>query len=167
MVIYFFPYFYQVSLSKRFFEPQSSHFTFGSGCTVPFKKTRLFAVQLWPLFFLKYFFRRAMLQLEIGLSKPDESHSEQSETKTRKTAFCSSKTLKSCAGDWPTATGCPVSNPDNNCANGPLNTVHSVFFSKTLFDFIKSISGLIELKFSGKTPNEVLYAPIYFWGVYF
>ena len=46
-------------------------------------------------------------------------------------------------------------------------TVHSVFFSKTLFDFKKSISGLIELKFSGKTPNEVLYAPIYFWGVYF
>ena len=45
-------------------------------------------------------------------------------------------------------------------------TVHSVFF-KTLFDFKKSISGLIELKFSGKTPNEVLYAPIYFWGVYF
>ena len=40
------------------------------------------------------------------------------------------------------------------------------FFSKTLFDFKKSISGLIELKFSGKTPNEVLYAPIYFWGVY-
>ena len=35
-------------------------------------------------------------------------------------------------------------------------TVHSVFFSKTLFDFKKSISGLIELKFSGKTPNEVL-----------
>ena len=48
-----------------------------------------------------------------------------------------------------------------------MNTVHSVFFSKTLFDFKKSISGLIELKFSGKTPNEVLYAPIYFWGVYF
>ena len=41
------------------------------------------------------------------------------------------------------------------------------FSSKTLFEFKKSISGLIELKFSGKTPNEVLYAPIYFWGVYF
>ena len=48
-----------------------------------------------------------------------------------------------------------------------VNTVHSVFFSKILFDFKKSISGLIELKFSGKTPNEVLYAPIFFWGVYF
>ena len=47
------------------------------------------------------------------------------------------------------------------------STVHSVFFSKILFDFKKSISGPIELKFSGKTPNEVLYAPIYFWGVYF
>ena len=41
-------------------------------------------------------------------------------------------------------------------------TVHSVFFPKLCL-----ISGLIELKFSGKTPNEVLYAPIYFWGVYF
>ena len=41
------------------------------------------------------------------------------------------------------------------------------FFSKTLFDFKKSISGLIELKFSEKTPSEVFYAPIYFWGVYF
>ena len=29
-----FSYFYRVSLSKRFFEPRSSHFTFGSGCTV-------------------------------------------------------------------------------------------------------------------------------------
>ena len=35
MVIYFFSYFYQVCLSKRFFEPRSSHFTLGSGCTVP------------------------------------------------------------------------------------------------------------------------------------
>ena len=41
-------------------------------------------------------------------------------------------------------------------------TVHSVFFSKTLFDFKKSISGLIELKFSGKTLNEVLYAQFIF-----
>ena len=56
----------------------------------------------------------------------------------------------------------------------PLYFVYTVvqiqciqFFSKTLFDFKKSISGLIELKISGKTPNEVLYAPIYFWGVYF
>ena len=53
------------------------------------------------------------------------------------------------------------------CIFAKHTTVHSVFFSKTLFDFKKSISGLIELKFSGKTPNEVLYAPIYFWGVYF
>ena len=27
----------------------------------------------------------------------------------------------SCAGDWPTVTGCPVSNPGNNCANGLLD----------------------------------------------
>ena len=42
-----------------------------------------------------------------------------------------------------------------------------LFFSKTLFDFKKSISGPIELKFSGKTLNAILYAPIYIWGVYF
>ena len=53
------------------------------------------------------------------------------------------------------------------CNSHVLHTVHSVFFSKTLFDFKKSISGLIELKFSEKTPNEVLYAPICFWGVSF
>ena len=47
------------------------------------------------------------------------------------------------------------------------DTVHSVIFSKTLFDFKKSISAPIELKFSGKTLNAILLAPIYFWGVYF
>ena len=60
------------------------------------------------------------------------------------------------AGIEPTAAA--PSQPD--C---PGVTVHSVSFCKTLFDFKKSISGLIELKFSGKTPDEVLYAPIYFW----
>ena len=29
-----------------------------------------------------------------------------------------SETLKQHVGDWPTVTGCPVSNPGNNCANG-------------------------------------------------
>ena len=33
--------------------------------------------------------------------------------------------------------------------------MHSVIFSKTLFDFKKSISGPIELKISGKTLNSV------------
>ena len=42
-----------------------------------------------------------------------------------------------------------------------------VFFSKTLFDFKKSISGPIELKFSGKTLYSILYAPTYIWGVSF
>ena len=42
-----------------------------------------------------------------------------------------------------------------------------LFFSKTLFDFKKSISGPIKLKFSGKTLNAILLAQIYFWGVYF
>ena len=51
-------------------------------------------------------------------SKPDESRSEKSKTETRKTAFCSSETPKSHADDRPVAAGCPVSNPDNNCANG-------------------------------------------------
>ena len=54
----------------------------------------------------------------VSQSPAYESHSEQSEMETRKTAFCSSETLKSYAGDWPTVTGCPVSNPGNNCANG-------------------------------------------------
>ena len=53
------------------------------------------------------------------------------------------------------------------CPGGSRSYSAFSFFSKTLFDLKKSISGLIELKFSGKTPNEVLYAPIYFWGVYF
>ena len=56
----------------------------------------------------------------VGQSPAHDSHSEQSETETRKTAFCSSETLKSYAGDWLTVTGCPVSNPGNNCANGLL-----------------------------------------------
>ena len=47
------------------------------------------------------------------------------------------------------------------------STVHSVIFSKTLFDFKKSMSGPIKLKFSGKTLNAILLAPICFWGVYF
>ena len=42
-----------------------------------------------------------------------------------------------------------------------------LFFSKTLFDFKKLISGPIKLKFSGKTLNAILLAPMYFWGVYF
>ena len=32
-----------------------------------------------------------------------------------------SETLKLHVGDWPTVTGCPVSNPGNNCANGLFN----------------------------------------------
>ena len=56
--------------------------------------------------------------------------------------------------------------PESRCYAKMTYSAFS-FFSKSLFDFKKSISGLIELKFSGKTPNEVLYAPIYFWGVYF
>ena len=39
----------------------------------------------------------------------------------------------------------------------------SYIFSKTLFDFKKSISGRIQLKFSRKTLNSILYVPIYFW----
>ena len=31
-----------------------------------------------------------------------------------------SETLKLHEGDWPTVTGCPVSNPGSNCANGLL-----------------------------------------------
>ena len=46
------------------------------------------------------------------------------------------------------------------------STVHSDIFSQTLLDFEKSISGPIELKFSGKTLNAILY-PNFFLVVYF
>ena len=71
----------------------------------------------------------------FGHSAAYESHSEQSETETRKTPFCSSETLKSFAGDWPAVTGCPVSNPGYNCANGlfDLGTV-GVFWQATQRD---------------------------------
>ena len=41
------------------------------------------------------------------------------------------------------------------------------FFSQTLFDFKKSISGPIELKFSGKTLYAILLPRIFFGGVIF
>ena len=87
---------------------------------LPFKKLGFLDVQLWPIFLLKYSLTRALLHIKFRLSKPEESHSEKSETETRKTAFYSSETLKSHADDGPAAAGCPVSNPDNNCANGLL-----------------------------------------------
>ena len=56
----------------------------------------------------------------VGQSPAYELHSEQFETETRKTAFCSSETRKSYGGDWSTVIGCHVSNPGYNCANGLL-----------------------------------------------
>ena len=90
---------------------------------LPLTKLGFLAVPLWPIFLLKCPLRRAILQLEFKWSKPDEKHPKQSKTETRKTAFRSSKTLKSYAGDGPAADGCPVSNPDNNCANGLFGTL--------------------------------------------
>ena len=66
----------------------------------------------------------------VGQSPAHESHSEQTETETRKTAFCSSETLISYAGDWPTVTGCPVSNPGYNCANGRWRDSHRPSWQK-------------------------------------
>ena len=77
------------------------------------QEARFFPVYLVSFFLLKYSFRRAMLQLEFGESKPEESQSEQSITETRKAVSCWSETLKSNAGSGPAAAGCPVSNPDN------------------------------------------------------
>ena len=37
-----------------------------------------------------------------------------------------SETLKLHVGDWPTVTGCPVSNPGNNCANGLFTNQESI-----------------------------------------
>ena len=80
---------------------------------ITFKKLGFFP-RLLGLFFLpKYSFRRAMLQLEFGESKPEVSQLEHSITETRKAASCSSETLRSNAGSGPAAAGCPVSNPDN------------------------------------------------------
>ena len=92
---------------------------------LPLTKLGFLPVPLWPIFLLKCSLRPAMLQLEFRWSKPDEKHPKQSKTETRKTAFRLSKTLKSYAGDGPAAAGCPVSNPDNNCANGLLRSVHT------------------------------------------
>ena len=78
---------------------------------ITFKKLGFFPRLLGLFFLFKYSFTRAMLQLEFGESKPDESQSEQSITETRKAASCSSETLN--AGNGPAAAGCPVSNPDN------------------------------------------------------
>ena len=91
---------------------------------LPLTKLGFLPVPLWPIFLLKCSLRRAVLQLEFRWSKPDEKHPKQSKSETRKTAFRSSKTLKSYAGHGPAAAGCPVSNPDNNCANGLLR-VHT------------------------------------------
>ena len=62
---------------------------------ITFKKLGFFSRLLGLFFLLKCSFRRAMLQLELGESKPEESQSEQSKTETRKAASCSSETLKS------------------------------------------------------------------------
>ena len=62
---------------------------------LPLTKLGFLPVPLWPIFLLKCSLRRAMLQLEFRWSKPDEKHPKQSKTETRKTAFRSSKTLKS------------------------------------------------------------------------
>ena len=81
-----------------------------------------------------------MLHIEFRWSKPDESHSEKSKTETRKAAFCSSETPKSHGDDGPAAAGCPVSNPDNNCANGLLfkSIVHSnLLYRRLLPSFTK------------------------------
>ena len=62
----------------------------------PVQEARLTSRLLGLFFLLKYSFRRAMLQLEFGESKPDESQSEQSITETIKAARSwSSETLKS------------------------------------------------------------------------
>ena len=94
---------------------------------ITFKKLGFFSRLLGLFFLLKYSFRRAMLQLEFGESKPEESQSEQCITETRKAASCSSETLESNAGSGPAAAGCPVSNPDNLWKSPPLPEL--VFFN--------------------------------------
>ena len=74
----------------------------------PVQEARLFRIPVYLasfFFFLKFSFRRAMLQLEFGESKPDESQSEQSITEMRKAASCSSETRLFCGrSSWRDAT---------------------------------------------------------------
>ena len=73
----------------------------------------------------------------------------------KKTAFCSSKRLKSYAGDWPTAIGYPGSNPDNNCANGLIglhNSLDSILMRIFVSYFFPSLNGL-------KLDNTITMAP--------
>ena len=88
---------------------------------LPFKKLGFFVVQLWPLFFSSTFSDEQCSNLSSDDPNP-MNRTQNSPKRRHKTAFCSSETLKSYAGDWPTVTGCPISNPDNNCANGLLRT---------------------------------------------
>ena len=48
-----------------------------------------------------------------------------------------------------------------------FHSAFSYFFQKLCLILKISISGPIKLKFSGKTRNAILLAPIYFWSVYF
>ena len=59
----------------------------------------------------------------VRQSPAHESHPEQPETATRKAPPARRIHWNYGVGDWLTVTGCPVSNPGNNCANGLLNCV--------------------------------------------
>ena len=48
------------------------------------------------------------------------------------------------AGDWPTVTGCPVSKPGNNCANGLLQTA---VYMATVSPFVASLVQILRIDF--------------------
>ena len=55
-----------------------------------------------------------------------------------------------CAGDWPTVTGCPVSKPGNNCANGRLGLLepwfvmtHTIWTTQEVTVFMSDRTGTV------------------------
>ena len=83
---------------------------------LPFKKLGFYAVQLGPLLFLKYFFSDEQCS-NFSLDDPNPIN-RTVRNGDKKTDFCSSKTLKSLCRWLVDRHQMPVSNPDNNCANG-------------------------------------------------
>ena len=63
-----------------------------------------------PISLLKYSCRRAMLQLEFGEPKLDESHTVHNGDE--KNSFLLGGNTEIDAGSGPAAVGCPVSNPN-------------------------------------------------------
>ena len=71
-----------------------------------------------------FFFKSTLEDEQCSNLSSDDSnpvnHTQNSPKRRQENSLLLVGTLKSQAGDGPAAAGCPVSNPDNNCANGLL-----------------------------------------------